>query len=122
MALDILIIDDSSVMRKVLRKALALTTLEISTINEAKNGREALDKISLQKPSIIFLDINMPVMYGIEFMYAAQTANLGIPVIVISTEGSDDRKKELEDLGIKAYLRKPISPEMLADCISELNI
>lgn len=122
MAISILIIDDSSVMRKVLRKALSLTSLEIASIDEAKNGQDALDQISQKRPSLIFLDINMPIMNGIEFMHAAKKAELAIPVIVVSTEGSDDRKKELEELGIRAYLRKPISPEMLADCINELEI
>jgi two-component system chemotaxis response regulator CheY len=109
-------------MRKVLKKALALTTLEIESLEEAKNGQDALEKIALKVPNLIFLDINMPIMTGIELMYALKEGGYTIPVIIISTEGSDDRKKELADLGIKAYLRKPISPEMLAECIAELSL
>lgn len=122
MAYQLLIVDDSSIVRKVLRKALSMTTLPIAGISEAENGVEALTILSAQKIDLIFLDINMPVMNGIEFIEKLrQSPSFGrTPVIVVSTEGSTERKELLLGHEVKAYLRKPVTPEKLTEVVGSI--
>ncbi len=113
MSINILIIDDSAIVRKVLIKTIKMTDVGIEEIHQAANGEEALQQLSEHAVDLIFLDINMPTMNGMEFMRRLRSlpAKNEIPVIVVSTEGSKDRRDELFGLGIRAFLRKPITPE-----------
>lgn len=122
MGYSLLIVDDSSIIRKSLTKALSLSGLEIERVLEAANGREALELVGRERVDLIFLDINMPEMNGVEFLRAVRAReNLcGIPVLVISTEGSKLRFAELEALGIQGILRKPVRPEALAETVGKL--
>ena len=122
MGYQLLIVDDSSIVRKVLRKALGLTALPIGEIIEAENGADALGVLAKQKIDLIFLDINMPVMNGIEFMEKLrQSPRFGTtPVIVVSTEGSSERKEMLLSHDVKAYLRKPVTPEKLTEIVGSI--
>ena len=122
MGFRILIVDDSSIVRKVLKKALALTSTVFAAIFEAENGAEALEVLSREKVDLIFLDINMPIMNGMEFMknLSEDAALSHIPVVIISTEGSKERKDELYAREIRAYLRKPFTPELLTSTISQI--
>ncbi len=122
MGYNLLIVDDSSIIRKSLRKALGMTQLEIGNIFEAGNGQEALQVLGEQWIDLVFLDINMPVMNGMEFMKKIrEDAGLkNIPVLIISTEGSKVRYAELEALGIMGTLRKPVRPELLAETVTAI--
>ena len=122
MGYNILIIDDSSVIRKVLIKTFGMTTIDVSNFFQAENGKVGLDVIRDNWVDIIFLDINMPVMNGMEFMtnLRADSVHSDIPVVIISTEGSKERKDELVQQGIRAYLRKPVSPEDLVETIDTI--
>jgi two-component system chemotaxis response regulator CheY len=119
---DILIVDDSRSMRNFLRRALALTGLEIGTVHEAGNGEEALLVLDQYKVQIIFSDINMPVMDGAAFIEAlskrAETSE--IPVIVVSTDSSSERVDQILSLGARSYIPKPFSPEMLEREVTRL--
>lgn len=119
MGYNILIVDDSSIVRKVLKKTLGLTNLAFDNVFEAENGKEGLDLLREHWVDLVFLDINMPVMNGMEFMQRlrADETLSATPVVIISTEGSKERKEELFDHDIKAYLRKPITPELLTKTI-----
>ena len=119
MAYNILLVDDSSIVRKSLIKVLGMAEIEIGAILEAENGRVALEILKDNWVDLIFLDINMPVMNGIEFMEALRDSDLNkdTPIIVISTEGSKIRADELQQLGIKAQLRKPVRPESLTEIV-----
>ena len=112
---DILIVDDSRAMRNFLRRALSMTSLEIGEVHEAENGLEALDLLGHHKVEVIFSDINMPVMDGAVFVgeLAKKTDTRKIPVIVVSTDNSIERKQQLQTLGAKGYIAKPFSPESL---------
>ena len=114
MAYNILIVDDSQTMRAVLIKTIDMAGIEIGTAFEAGNGREALDVLEKEWVDIVFADINMPVMNGIEMV--EEMVKLGYmettPVVVISTEGSKTRLEALRTMGVKGFLRKPISPEL----------
>lgn len=122
MAYNILIIDDSSIVRQVLIKTLSLCKADVKAVFEAENGQQALEILQKEWIDLIFLDINMPVMNGIEFMkrLRADQDFANTPVIVVSTEGNRERKAELADLDVKAYLRKPTTPEILAQTIHKV--
>ena len=117
MGYSILIVDDSSIVRRSLIKTLKLANVSIDAALEAGNGLEALNILSTNSVDIVFLDINMPVMNGMEFMerIRADEKYKSLAVVIISTEGSKERIDQLTDYQIKAYLRKPFSPERLAE-------
>ena len=122
MAFNFLIVDDSSVVRKVIIRTIGMTALDVNSIIEAENGQQALEKLKESWVDLIFLDINMPVMNGLQFMEAlrADSTFCDTPVIIVSTEGSKERIERLNELGIKAYLRKPTSPEDLASAVNNV--
>ena len=121
MAYNLLIVDDSSIVRKTIKKTLGMTSIEVSNLLEAENGSQALTLLKDNWVDLVFLDINMPVMNGMEFMekLRADEALKGTAVIVVSTEGSKERIDRLTELGVKAYLRKPVTPEGLVDAIGK---
>lgn len=122
MGYNLLIVDDSSIIRKSLRKALAMAEFDISQIYEAENGQQALQMLGQEWIDLIFLDINMPVMNGVEFLreLRASDEHKATPVLIISTEGSKLRYEELERLGIQGILRKPVRPETLTETVNTL--
>ena len=83
---------------------------------------KAIEIIREQNIKVIITDYKMPVMNGMEFMeHLRESSDFDeTPVIVVSTEGSKERKEELFDKNIKAYLRKPIAPEELANKVNEI--
>ena len=122
MSYRILLIDDSSIVRKMLLKTLQLSGIEVSGVFEAGNGQEGLDILDREWVDLIFLDINMPVMNGMEFMRELRQNDTikSTPVVVVSTEGSKERRDELEHLDIKAFIRKPVTPEVLGRTVSNI--
>ena len=122
MAYNVLIVDDSSIVRKVLRKTFGMTDIPVGEFFEASNGAIGLEVLHSNWVDIIFLDINMPIMNGMEFMQSlrADQKLRETPVIVVSTEGSNERKQELLEAGVRAYLRKPVTAENLVRTIQEV--
>jgi two-component system chemotaxis response regulator CheY len=112
---DILIVDDSKAMRNFLRRALSMTSMDIGSVIEAENGLDALEKLEHQPVDVIFSDINMPVMDGAVFVgeLAKSDAGRKIPVIIVSTDSSAERKAQMQALGARGYIAKPFSPEAL---------
>jgi two-component system chemotaxis response regulator CheY len=104
----VLVVEDSELLHNMYR--IILKRYENCTIVKAFNGREALDLLSSDAQlDLILLDINMPVMNGIEFLAAMkkQEAFARIPVIIVSTEGKEADTKRGMELGASAYLVKP---------------
>jgi two-component system chemotaxis response regulator CheY len=122
MAYNILIVDDSNVIRKVMRKTLGLTPIAFGEIFDAEHGLQALEILKHHWVDLVFLDINMPVMDGMQFMEAlrADPATKDTKVVIVSTEGSKERIERLRELGAKRYLRKPVTPEQIVEVINEL--
>jgi two-component system, chemotaxis family, chemotaxis protein CheY len=120
--LKVLIVDDSSVMRKIVERALRQASLDITEVLEASNGAEALVEVQKGSLDIILSDINMPVMDGLEFLKSL--ANIesakGVPVVMITTEGSEARVLEALSAGASGYLRKPFTPDQVRDRITPL--
>jgi two-component system, chemotaxis family, chemotaxis protein CheY len=121
MALNILIVDDSAVMRAMIKKTLKMTEIPLGDIYEAGDGRQGLDELGRQWVDLVIADINMPVMNGEEMIHNMKenVEFADIPIIVISTEGSETRIERLEKRGVR-FIRKPFSPELINTAISEL--
>ncbi len=117
-----LIIDDSSIVRKSIIKTINLCDIEIKQIYEAENGLEGLKILKSKWVDLVFLDINMPVMNGIEFMAQLRKEKklANVPVVIISTEGSHERKTDLFKKDIKAFLRKPATPETIVRTVKQV--
>ena len=122
MSYNILIVDDSKTIRSVIKKTLDIADVPVGDLYEAENGKEALDVMNSNWIDLIFADINMPVMTGIEMIKKMSEDNTldKTPVIIVSTEGSKTRIDNLLELGVRAYLRKPINPEELRNIVKEV--
>jgi two-component system chemotaxis response regulator CheY len=119
--LKILIVDDSVTMRRMVRRVVELSEVAIADIYEAANGREALDVIDAHPVDALFTDINMPVMGGIELLQQLNARAGAKPLrVVISTDGSDARRREADGLEVARYLEKPLRPEVMRDVLSDL--
>jgi two-component system chemotaxis response regulator CheY len=115
MAVRALIIDDSGVMRKIVERSLRQAGLELAEVWEASNGLEALALLQQKTPDLILTDINMPNMDGLEFvkqLRGVESAQ-GVPVVMITTEGSESRVVEALSCGARGYIRKPFTPEQV---------
>jgi len=120
MALDVLIVDDSAAIRKILLRVLAQTDLEIGDVFEAGDGAEALTMLEAKKVGMVLCDINMPNMDGLQFLTCVRSRPEwgGIPIIMITTEGSQAKVMEAVQLGAQGYVRKPFTAEQIKEKIS----
>lgn len=120
--INVLIVDDSSVMRKIVERSLRQAGIELAEVREASNGAEALLETKKSLPDLILSDINMPVMDGLEFLKSLATieAAKGVPVVMITTEGSEARVVEALSVGARGYIRKPFTPEQVKERLMPL--
>ncbi len=119
MAKTILIVDDSASLRQVVKIALMDAGYEVI---EAGNGQEGLQRLDGRKIHLIVSDVNMPIMDGITFVKnVKQHASYKFtPVIMLTTETGDDKKKAGQEAGAKAWVVKPFQPPILLAAISKL--
>ncbi len=119
MAYSVLIVDDSETIRESLIRTMEMAQLPLEEVFHASNGNEALEKLDSEWVDIVFSDINMPGMNGIELLEKMKSDAVmqDIPVVIISTEGSKERIREMDDKGSSGYLRKPFKPEKVKDTI-----
>ncbi len=122
MAFNVLIVDDSQTMRKVIRKTVNLCGFDLGECWEAANGQEALDMLSENWVDLILADLNMPVMDGLEMLRELKRnkALSNTPVVLITTEGSESRLEEAYGLGISGYIQKPFYPETVRDVLTRI--
>ncbi len=122
MAKNILLVDDSSTMRKIITRSLRQAGLDFGEIFEASDGQEALDVLEKEHVDIVLSDINMPNMNGIEFLRekANRDAIKDIPVFMISTETGDDIIGEAKSLGAAGALKKPCTPDKVSEVLGPL--
>lgn len=118
--LDVLVVDDSELIRTMILRTLRMAQVPIGAAYEAGNGREALGILEDNWVDLVLADINMPVMDGLEMVRRIREVPdlAGIPVIIVSTEGAASRVADFESMGIAAYLRKPFTPEKLRDVVA----
>jgi len=122
MAYNVLIVDDSAIVRSVVARILGMCGVELGEILQAENGKIALQKLEDNWVDIMFLDINMPVMNGIELIEQMEKSGTlqSTPVVIVSTERSETRIKNLLDKGVVAYLNKPFTPEKIRDVVVDM--
>jgi len=120
MSINVLIVDDSAVMRAMVLKTIRMSGLPLGDIHQAANGREGLEALNSHWIDLVLLDINMPVMSGEEMIdrMLEDPQLKDTPKIVISTEGSQTRIEQLESKGAR-FIHKPFTPEVIRDTIKD---
>jgi two-component system chemotaxis response regulator CheY len=123
MGLQVLVVDDSSTMRKFVKKAVIASGLNVARFFEAANGEEALKQLEENWIDIIFTDINMPVMDGITFIKEAKKDPIyrEVPIVVVTTEGAKEKVEEIRSLGVDAFIKKPFRPEDVRSVLLEIE-
>ena|ERR1035437_2374232 len=119
MAKTIMIVDDSSSMRQVVGIALKSAGY---VVLEGRDGVDALAKLTGQKVHLIISDVNMPNMDGISFVKAVKqlSAYKFTPIIMLTTESEESKKREGQAAGAKAWVVKPFKPEQLLGAVQKL--
>ena len=117
-----LIVDDSSVMRKILERSLRQAGLGALVVYEAGSGTDGLELLRSKKVDLILSDINMPSMDGLEFLRQIRSQNLapGVPVVMITTESSEEHVKQAILSGAQGYIRKPFTAEQVKERVLPL--
>jgi CheY-like chemotaxis protein len=120
----LLIVDDSSMMRLLLKRAALATGVPLAAVLEAANGVEALRLLESQHVDALFTDITMPEMNGIELLrhVAANPRLAHLTRVVISTDGSDTSRAEAEALAVSQYVTKPFPPEAMRAVLAALSV
>ena len=118
----ILIVDDSAMMRAMIKRVIKLADVPVESILEATNGAEGLELLKQHDVQLLLTDINMPVMNGAEMLREISLNDRwrNLNRVIISTDGSTVRLEEAEELDVRCYLEKPFSPEVLRDVLNEL--
>ena len=113
----ILIVDDSSVMRKIVERSLRQAGLDHMLVMEAGSGTDGLEVLRSQPVHLILSDINMPSMDGLEFLRQIRAQNLapGVPVVMITTESSEEHVKQAILAGAQGYIRKPFTADQVKE-------
>ncbi len=115
--LDVLIVDDSAAIRKILQRVLRQTDLPLGEIQEAGDGTEAVDILKNRHFGLILSDINMPQMDGLQLLARIKDMEhlKNVPVIMITTEGGQGKVMEAVQLGATGYVRKPFTAEQIKE-------
>ncbi len=122
MSFNVLIVDDSNTMRAVIKKIISISGFKMDQCIEAGNGTEALEALTDNWVDVIVSDINMPEMNGFELLKNLKEDDLfkNIPVILISTESSDERMQDAFNMGAKGFIKKPFTPEAVKKILCEV--
>ncbi len=115
MPLELLIVDDSAAIRKILERVLRQAGIPIGAVHQSGDGIEALATLEAQKIGLILADINMPNMDGLELLgkVKARPEWQSIPVIMVTTESSQNKVMQAVELGAAGYIRKPFTSEQI---------
>jgi two-component system chemotaxis response regulator CheY len=110
---NVLIVDDSSTMRKIISRSLRQAGLAVDEIFEAGDGVEGLSMLGNNSVDLILSDINMPNMDGLEFIKQVRANGNPVPIVMITTEGGEDIIKEAISSGASDSIKKPFTPDQL---------
>ncbi len=122
MALDVLIVDDSAAIRKILQRVLVQADVPVGKVFEAGDGQEALNLLKGQSVGLILSDINMPNMDGLQFLgqLKSDSAFKDVPVVMVTTEGSQNKVLEAVQRGAAGYVKKPFTAEQIKEKLAGL--
>ena len=120
MAKSLMIVDDSATMRKIIMRTVRMSGLEFDKTEEAANGREALEKLSVEPVDIILCDINMPEMSGTELVRKVRQLDscTSTKIVMVSTESSQELIDGILADGANGYITKPFTPEKFQEKLS----
>ena len=115
-------VDDSTVMRKIVERSLRQAGLDPLIVYEAGSGTDGLEMLRTKTVDLILSDINMPSMDGLEFLRQLRSQNLapGVPVVMITTESSEEHVKQAILAGAQGYIRKPFTAEQVKERVLPL--
>ena len=124
MGIQVLVVDDSMLIRQVVKKVLPQSGLSVDQFFEAGDGQQALDIIAREDLQLVLCDINMPIMNGLQMLMQLRQMDdkNDLPVIMISTDGSKDTIQEAMDLGANGYILKPFTSEAVAEQLRPLGL
>jgi two-component system chemotaxis response regulator CheY len=124
MALDVLIVDDSAAIRKILQRVLRQADIQLGQVHEAADGVEALEKLKTARVGLMLVDINMPNMDGLQLLtqLKASPELKDVPVVMVTTEGSHSKVMEAVQLGAAGYVRKPFTADQIHETIVRLVV
>jgi two-component system chemotaxis response regulator CheY len=107
----ILVVDDSAMMRKIVLRTLKMADIDFEEVLEAGDGTEALTLLRAHTVALIMCDINMPVMSGLELLVKIKEEGLakGVPIVMVTTEGSEPQVRQAILSGARGYIRKPFT-------------
>ena len=113
MAFNVLIVDDSSTMRAVIKKVIKVSGFNVGQFLEAGDGLEALSVLEKEWVDLVLSDINMPNMNGLELIGRMHDDDIlkSIPVVMVTTESSDEKMNQSKELGAVGYIKKPFLPQ-----------
>ncbi len=122
MSFNILVVDDSAVMRAMIIRILRLTGLSLGEVYEAPNGREGLKVLDEKWVDLALVDINMPIMNGEEMIDSVRSNRTfaDLPIIVVSTESNLARVESIRQKHVE-FVHKPFTPEVLRQTVLQLT-
>ena len=122
MAYNILIVDDSMPMRAVIKKVLKASGFSLGDLFEASNGEKALGVLDADWIDVVITDYHMPEMNGLELLKQMKSHDTmkDIPVVMVTSEGSDARVQEFLEQGAAAYVHKPFTPEQIRSKLNQI--
>jgi two-component system chemotaxis response regulator CheY len=120
MPVDVLIVDDSAAIRKILQRVLTQTNLPLGKVLEAADGREAIEAMKQRPIGLILSDINMPDMDGLQLLSELKANDQwkNVPVLMISTDVSQAKVMEAVQLGAKGFVRKPFTADQIKETLA----
>ncbi|MEZ5965740.1 MAG: response regulator [Planctomycetota bacterium] len=119
MSYKVLIVDDSATMRKIIMRSLRQAGIDVGTTVEAGDGAEGLAALKGGGFDLVLSDVNMPNMNGLDFCKAAKAEVKPLPpIVMITTEGSEDIIAQAMNEGAQGYVKKPFTPEKLGESLN----
>lgn len=117
------LIDDSTVMRAILRKSILMCNYQVDAFLEAKNGMEGMTILKDQSNplDIAFLDLHMPEMGGVEMLEKLRADGFSkVPIVVVSTSADTEMQNKCKELGAVGFIRKPFTPQDIGSIMAQV--
>ncbi|HSS31077.1 MAG TPA: chemotaxis response regulator CheY [Nitrospiraceae bacterium] len=116
----ILVVDDMSTMRRIVKNIMK--QLGYANVDEAENGKDALDKLKAESFGFVISDWNMPVMTGIELLRAIRADDQlkALPVLMVTAEAQKENLVEAIQAGVSNYIVKPFTAEVLQEKMNKI--